>query len=153
MSKFARYTEVTQEKTKVEIETTLRKYGAEQFISGWNNNTAAVGFRMKDRMVRFYLPMPSKEEFKKDKKKPWIIRGETEISKLIDQEQRQRWRCLLLVIKAKLEAVESGIAQFEEEFMAHIVLPNGKTVGEFMKPQIEHAYKTGDMPLQLEFKQ
>jgi hypothetical protein len=30
--------------------------------------------------------------------------------------------------------------------MAHIVLPNGGTVGEFMTPQIQRAYETGGMP-------
>ena len=40
-----------------------------------------------------------------------------------EQERRRLWRALLLNIKAKLEAVESGISVFDEEFMAHIVLP------------------------------
>lgn len=53
---------------------------------------------------------------------------------------------LALVVKAKLEAVESGISTFEQEFMAHIVLPNGQTTGQWMIPQIEAAYKTGTMP-------
>jgi hypothetical protein len=30
--------------------------------------------------------------------------------------------------------------------MANIVLPDGKTVGEFMRPQIESAYRSGQMP-------
>ena len=51
-----------------------------------------------------------------------------------------------MVIKAKLEAVESGISIFEEEFLAHLVLPDGKTVGQFMLPQVEAAYETGKMP-------
>jgi len=55
-------------------------------------------------------------------------------------------RALALVIKAKLEAVESGITVFDDEFMAHIVLPDGSTVGDFMKPQIEQVYLTGQMP-------
>jgi hypothetical protein len=41
------------------------------------------------------------------------------------QAYHQRWRALALAIKA----VESGIATFEEEFLAHIALPNGSTVG------------------------
>jgi hypothetical protein len=53
------------------------------------------------------------------------------------------------VIKAKLEAVESRIAEFESEFLANIVLPDGQTVGKFMQPQVEKAYKTGKMPLLL----
>lgn len=53
---------------------------------------------------------------------------------------------LALVIKAKLEAVESGISIFEDEFMANIVLPDGQSVSEFMRPQIALAYDKGDMP-------
>ena len=51
-----------------------------------------------------------------------------------------------MVIKAKLEAVECGISCFEQEFMANIVLPDGKTAGDFMLPQIARAYATGIMP-------
>lgn len=35
---------------------------------------------------------------------------------------------------------------FEDEFMAHIVLPNQQTVGDWMRPQIEEAYQTGQLP-------
>lgn len=45
-----------------------------------------------------------------------------------EKATRQRWRALALVIKAKLEAVASGITEFEQEFLAHIVLPDGRTV-------------------------
>ena len=30
--------------------------------------------------------------------------------------------------------------------MSNIVLPGGQTVGDFMKPQIEKAYISGDIP-------
>ena len=50
------------------------------------------------------------------------------------------------MIKAKLEAVESGISVFEEEFLAHLVMPDGKTVGQSILPQVEAAYQTGKMP-------
>ena len=63
-----------------------------------------------------------------------------------EQAVRQRWRALALVIKAKLEAVESGITCFEDEFMAHIVLPNGNTVSQWLIPQISSAYENGAMP-------
>ena len=49
---------------------------------------------------------------------------------------RQRWRALNLAIKAKLEAVESGIVTFDQEFLAHIVGPSGQTV----KPLIALQY-------------
>ena len=62
------------------------------------------------------------------------------------QAIRQRWRALALVIKAKLESVETGVATFEEEFMANIVLPSAQTMAEYALPQIAQAYETGTMP-------
>jgi hypothetical protein len=60
--------------------------------------------------------------------------------------QRQKWRALLLCIKAKLEAVESKIETFEEAFLAHVVMPDGKTVGDHTLTAIAVAYEGKDMP-------
>lgn len=68
------------------------------------------------------------------------------LEKAYEQACRQRWRALNLAVKAKLEAVSSGIASFEEEFLAHIVLPNGKTVGNLLVPQLGRAYLENKMP-------
>lgn len=129
--RYAATTSVPVERTKQEIERALTNYGADQFISGWEHGRAMLGFRVKDRQVRFELALPTNDSRRQKK---------------IDQETRQRWRALLLVIKAKLEAVASDIATFEEEFLAHIVLPNNRTVGQWMLPQVQAAYKTGKMP-------
>jgi hypothetical protein len=59
---------------------------------------------------------------------------------------RQRWRALALCIKAKLEAVEAGITQFEEEFYAHIVLPGGRTIYEETSEAVRVTYESGKMP-------
>ncbi|MCI0660555.1 MAG: hypothetical protein L0220_05720 [Acidobacteria bacterium] len=63
-----------------------------------------------------------------------------------EQATRQKWRALKLAIIAKLEAVESKIATFETEFVANIVMPDGRTVGEHAMPAIEQAYLTGKTP-------
>jgi hypothetical protein len=44
-----------------------------------------------------------------------------------------------------LEAVESGIESFETAFMAHVVLPDGSTVGEHVGLAIARTYATGTM--------
>ena len=53
-----------------------------------------------------------------------------------EQEVRRRWRALVLCVKAKLEVVESGISTFEQEFLAHIVVAGGKTIGQEMVPRL-----------------
>ncbi len=56
---------------------------------------------------------------------------------------RQKWRALLLVIKAKLESVESEIETLEQAFYANIVLPSGLTVYEETRENVALAYSGG----------
>lgn len=148
---YARGTEVSPEKSKAEIEGLLRKYGADQFVSGWadghgeDGGRAVIGFRCKGRFVRFILPLPSKSEkrFWKHRGSLYLQVSDSSARDRWEQEVRRRWRALALVVKAKLEAVESRITTFESEFMAHIVMPDGRTVGEHVTPAIASAYETG----------
>ncbi|MCI0440386.1 MAG: hypothetical protein L0177_14825 [Chloroflexi bacterium] len=73
-------------------------------------------------------------------------RSQAEQIKAHDQAVRSAWRSLLICIKAKLEAVETGITSFEDEFLAHFVLPDRSTVGDWLKPQLDRAYELGAMP-------
>ena len=144
MAKYAANTSVSTELSRIEIEKTLIRYGAENFAYATTAGKAMIGFTMSDRQIRFILPLPKIEEFSLTP----TGRTRTENSQYEAWEQacRQKWRALNLVIKAKLEAVESGISEFEDEFMANIVLPGGDTVGNFMKPQIKAAYLNGTVP-------
>jgi hypothetical protein len=146
MSRYAEGTDVSSERSKAEIERTLTRYGADQFMYGWKEGGAFVGFRAQGRMIRFYLPLPNKDSDEFTRSPTGKPRSAQAAYTAYEQATRQRWRALSLVIKAKLEAVESGIAEFDEEFLAYIVLPGGQTVGETMVPQIEVAYTTGKMP-------
>jgi len=149
VGKYAASTEVSSSKSRDEIERILTRYGADQFMYGWQDSAAVVAFRANDRRVRFILPLPSREDpaFTTYKQgSTFFRRAESEIDRRYEQSIRQRWRALALVIKAKLEAVESGISEFEDEFLANIMLPTGATVGEWMRPQVAEAYRVGTMP-------
>lgn len=148
MTQYAANTEVSSGKSRDEIESTLARYGADQFMYGWQDEAAVVGFRMHALHVRFILPLPSKSarvftHHSRGARDPGAA------GKAWEQAVRQRWRALALVIKAKLEAVESGIAIFEDEFLANIMLPDGSTAGDFMRPQVAEAYRIGAMPAML----
>ena len=146
---FAENTSVSTDKSRAEIERTLQRYNADQFMYGWDQERAVIGFRMVGRQIKFILPMPSKTERRFTHTPTGKPRKGNSIHSEWEQACRQRWRALSLVIKAKLEAVEAGIAIFEDEFMANIVLPNGGTVSQFMLPQITAAYESGKMPMML----
>lgn len=143
---YAKDTTVSVEKSKAEIEKLVSQHGATQFISGWGNGQAIIGFSMKDRMVKFFLPIPDKKERRFTHDRRGYSRAQSVALAAWEQESRSRWRSLFLVIKAKLEAVDSGITNFEQEFLAHIVLPDGSTVGNWVGPQLATIYALRQMP-------
>jgi len=147
MSQYASSTSVSVEKSKAEIERTLQRYGASAFMYGWDGDKAIIGFMLASRQIRFILPLPDRtaREFMYT---PGGRRRRDMESQHDAWEQacRQRWRALALVIKAKLEAVESKITTIDEEFLAHMILPNGQTVAQWSIPQIKEAYETKRMP-------
>lgn len=153
--KYADKTSVPVERSKAEIEATLVRYGASQFISGWSGNEAKVGFMMNGRQIMFTLPLPNPQD-KAFTHTPGrnIKRTPPEQQKAWEQGCRQRWRALALAIKAKLEAVETGITTFEHEFLSHFVVPGtrGQTVGDVLIPQLTSVYEQGKpLPSLLEF--
>ncbi|WP_374406572.1 hypothetical protein [Pelagerythrobacter sp.] len=149
MSRYAAKTEVTSEKSRAEIERTLTRYGADGFMYGWQGDRAMIAFRMNARQIKFVLPMPDRQadEFTSYMRgSVQYEREENAAHKLWEQACRQRWRALSLVVKAKLEAVECGISEFDDEFMANIVMPDGSTIGQWARPQIADMYGSGQMP-------
>lgn len=145
MARYASETTVSVEKSRGEIESILRRYKADAFMYASEANRAMIQFRIGLRQVRFLLVMPDP----KDRSFTQHSRGyrtADAAEKAWEQACRQRWRALALVIKAKLEAVSAGITSVEDEFLAHTVLPSGQTVGQFMEPQLQIAYETGQMP-------
>lgn len=144
MAQYAARTDVTSEKSRSEIERTLQRYGATSFAYGTDDdlNAAMIGFKAQGRQIRFVLTMPSRTErrFTHHAAGP---RTASAAENLYEQAVRQKWRALLLIVKAKLEAVESGIVTFEQEFLPHIIMPGGKTVYESVAAGIEAAYVSG----------
>lgn len=145
--RYAEGTAVSVEKSRAEIESCVRRYGATGFISGWRNDDAMITFEIKEKRIRFMLPLPSRtsKEFTHTPSRG-TRRDERSAYQAWEQACRQRWRALALAVKAKLEAVECGIASFEEEFLAYVVMPNGMTIGEAMIPQLPDVCATGKLP-------
>lgn len=126
MGKYAESTKVPADRSRAEVEQVLKRYGATHFGYATMPGIVILAFESKGRRVRFKVPVPDPEKGA--------------------QAHRQKWRAVVLAIKSKLESVESGIEQFDEAFMAQIVLPDGRTMAEFAQPQIAKAYTSGTMP-------
>ena len=144
MGQYAKDTQVSIDKSRLEIERTLSRYGASSFMYGTTAERAVIAFEAHGRRVKFELPMPDRDEFRYTE--TGRVRHDATIDSAWEQGKQQHWRALALAIKAKLEAVDTGIVEFEDEFLAHIMLPNGQTMGQLARPQIRVAYEKGDVP-------
>lgn len=124
MAKYAERTKVPEANSRAEIEKLLDRYGAVGFAFVSDPPRRRIQFRLDDRMIRMDFVMPLDD----------------------DAEVRRLWRCIVLCMKSKLEAVASGIVTAEHEFYANIVLPNGRTVAEATGDDVRQAYLTGKQP-------
>lgn len=70
-----------------------------------------------------------------------------------NENQRQKelniiHRILFNHLKAKFVAIQSGLTEFEEEFMAHLIITNkdgdSGTMGEMLLPQYRRAIESGN---------
>jgi hypothetical protein len=146
---YANKTTVSTEKSRAEIERVQRRYGASAFGYQWMDNRAFISFELQSQRVRFMLLLPDKA----DKRFTHSSRGPRSPERAHaewEQGCRASWRALLLVLRAKLEAVVAGITTIEDEFLPHVVLPSGETVAEWLKPQLAVTYQRKEMPPQLE---
>lgn len=135
MRRYAERTSVPIAQSTSEIRALLEKHGATGFMFGEQADRALVGFVMSNRQIRFVMPILKPKE------------RATEASiKAHAAENRRRWRALLLVLKAKLEAVSGGIVEFEREFLAHIVTDAGVTVGDRILSRLDEVINQSKIP-------
>ena len=144
---YAETTTVPVEKSITEIIGLVKKAGAERVMQYDEPERFTIAFDLSGRHIRFGVALPQLDAVP-------AIRGDgrrrsnSEILAKRDAMQRQRARAVLLVIKAKLESVESEVETFEEAFLANIIMADGSTVYERVAQPIALEYSSG-LPEQL----
>jgi hypothetical protein len=165
---FAANTSVAVDRTKVELERLLVKHGAAQYGTAHDdaNGFALVYFALGGRQIRLQIPIPKLDAWPDPKRsdysqakglkkcpQSWNRMGESARAQWVreqwEQACRTRWRCMLLIVKAKLELIGMQLSTVDREFLADITLPDGRSVGELLRPGIEQAYMSGKMPRML----
>lgn len=141
---YAEETRVSVEKTRAEIESLLSRAGAVKFGYMTETKGAAIACVLNNRSLRFLLPLPDRADrvFRFTPHRN-VRRNDAEAYNAWEQACRSRWRGLYLCIRAKIEAVQVGISTFEEEFLAHFVLSDGRTVGQSIIPQLNECAGSG----------
>jgi hypothetical protein len=148
--RFAEATEVPVTKTRAELEELLTRYQATATAIFTSADHAAVAFEMHGRRVVMKLQLPDARDRQfthgRVNQHAGVALLTPEAAKAKHEKAcRRKWRALLLAVKAKLVAVEDGIETFEEAFMAHVVMPDGRTVADHIKPRIATAYRENKM--------
>lgn len=112
---YAKGTVVSERESRAEIESLLKNEGCSAVVVGLNaEGHGVVKFTKGAREVRVLLRLPEDGS----------------------RERPRRWRVLLLVLKAKFEAVDAGISTFDAEFLAHIKLEDGQSAGAYMASRL-----------------
>jgi hypothetical protein len=142
-TRYAEGTTVSVPRTREEIEKTLMRYGATGFMYGESGDTAAVAFEMQGRHIRLELRYPPLSQFARSKT---VIRTQAQQEAARAQEIRRLWRGLAMIVKAKLEAMKSGVITFEDAFGMSEVMPNGQRFETWAEPQLEQMRNTRQMP-------
>lgn len=133
---FAETTTVPIEKSIAEIVGLVRKAGAARIAQYEDGPSFQISFEIDGRLIRFRVALAT--EYDGPKKN-----GNFDPKRWVEQRNRQRARALLLVIKAKLESVESEVETFEQAFLANVVMADGLTVHERISDHVAIEYQTG----------
>lgn len=142
--RYAETTTVSVQKSQQEVQHVLMRQGADQVILAWDADMgAAVRFRMSGHYAQLVVPPPSERRMKELKLRfpSW------DETRRREQEERRCWRALLLLVKAKLEAIASGITSMEREFMPDLLLSDGRRLEAWAGPILAEMYESGSMPL------
>jgi hypothetical protein len=155
MRPYAAGTSVASERSRAEIETLLGKHGATQRGIAVNDETglAQVAFVIHGHKYRLDVPMPPGPDLSTAQGKPrgWYSWDEQRRQRWafseVEQSRRERWRAIVLLLKAKLELVQIGISSVEKEFLSDMVLANGETMHHAVAEALSRSLATGKAPV------
>ena len=128
--RYAARTEVSSSQSQAEVKEMLKRAGSDRISVYEDREQSSVAFSMHERFYRITVPMKAK------------VANPA-------QEERVSWRLVVLMVKAKLEAVAQGATTFEREFLADMLMPDGRTVYETTREPLRLAYESGKMPTSL----
>lgn len=142
---YAATTHVSTERSQAEIQQTLRKYGASRFGVMEDENGAHVLFAFANLNIQMSVPLPNRTDDEFTKTPTGKPRSIDQQRDAYDQKVKAQWRALMLAIKSKLVSIKTGVSTVEKEFMAWVVMSDGKTLGDYVMPHLENL-KAGKAP-------
>jgi hypothetical protein len=124
--RYAEGTKVSVDSSRGEITGILTKHGVQRM--GWSSDPVQdqLVFELEGGTYRLNMVKPTLTEIRRDYPNAYDEQAK------IDGEWRRRWRANVLLLKAKLEFIDSGDTTIERELLPYRVLKGGKTVEEML---------------------
>lgn len=119
-SRYAAGTKIDSHRSRAELARLLTRYGANDFVILEHDANATIRFALHGKYVQYVLPLPDPDSPDFTHTPTGRLRAFTAQERVYEQAVRQQWRRAVLVVKGKLEAVESGLSTFEREFYGAI---------------------------------
>lgn len=142
---YAETTSVPSERTQAEIQKLAKTKGATRYMTYEEAGEAAIAFQFEGRKIRFRIRFRELEEFRYTAEKR-LLRSDKQALQHQEQDRRSRWRALFLAIKAKFESIDRQIETFDQAFLSHVVMPDGRTISDMVCPQIAELVDSGKAP-------
>lgn len=122
-------TKVGVEKSQAELMVLLGRHGVTNMATTHSAaRGSAIRFQIGDRWFEMAVRRPTWADIQ-----PLYERTAGTVADNIEQEYRRRWRAHLMLLKMKLEFIESGESTVEDEMLAHLLLAGGRTLGELIR--------------------
>lgn len=136
--RYATGTDVPVDRSQQEITKLFNRYDVSSYSFGLSPGYASVSFTFKDLpiLVRIPIPLAPKQERVMNENNRMV-----QAKPRWEQEVKECWRALVLVLKANLEAVERQILSPEAAFLAYIETGGGRVIGDAVIPQIAERRK------------
>jgi len=128
------------------VERALLDFGATDVRFSQRGRLCALAFRACGRQFRFVISLPQPDGIPAIRGDAAETHGHEVTAKVLEHKARRFWHAFALSTDAKLAAVAAGVATFESELLAHVVLPGSRTVIDELEPVIASAYRSGQRP-------
>jgi len=135
-------TSVSVETSQAQIRKLLQKFGVERMRYTSLPSEALLEFvRMdKGKAIPYRITIRPKLKYGRN------------VDKDLDRAERQVWRVVMWWLKAKLEAIEFGLLEFEREMLPFMLISDSQghtsTVGDVLPKHLEGALSPGEDPFQ-----
>lgn len=131
--RYAEGTKVPVESSRGEITGILAKHGVQRIAQMVEPDGDQIVFELAGGSYRLTMKRPTGDELRQRDGHLFSYPHNIDWESRAEAEWRRRWRANVLLLKAKLEFIESGDSTIEREFMPYLIVQGNKTLEEMVQ--------------------